>query len=272
MVGVLMVGDCCNRCLDHSIEGALNFRDLGGHRAGSAQVRRGMLYRSAMTHNISAEGLSRLVEEFGLRTVIDLRSEEEIVEYGTAPFATAGVAYHHHPVISRAASPPEIMEQYRKDMREGAFDWTASYLRMIENGGAAFRAVFEVIAAPGGMPAVFHCIAGRDRTGVAAALLLGSLGVTADDIAEDYASTGTHLRRHADRFARQAERLDLTTEQMAGILETEAEAMHRFLDEIERRHGSVEGVVLALGVPATTVEHLRERLLEGAPKAAAVRP
>jgi len=230
-----------------------------------------MLYRSAMTHEISAGGVSRLAQEFGLRTVIDLRSEEEIVEYGTAPFAMAGVTYHHHPVISRAASPPEIMQQYRNAMREGVFDWTASYLRMIENGGEAFRAVFGVVAAPGGMPAVFHCIAGRDRTGVAAALLLGTLGVAAEDIADDYANTGVHLRRHADRFARQAQRLELTTEQMAGILETEAEAMHRFLGEIVRRHGSVEGAVLSLGVPATTIEQLRETLLEPASEEAAAR-
>ena len=260
-----IVLDCCDRCLDATVEGAINFRDLGGHAAGDRRVRRALLYRSAMTHTITADGLSRLAGQYGLRTVIDLRSEEEIEEYGTAPFADAGVGYLHAPVISRGrAAPPEVMARYRQEMRSGSFDWTASYLRMIENGGDAFRRMFETLALPAALPAVFHCIAGRDRTGVAAALVLGSLGVSADDIAADYALTGAHLRRHGHHFARQAERLELTPQQMAAILETEGEAMRRFLDEVVRRHGSVEGAVAALGVRAATVERLRAALVEPA--------
>jgi protein-tyrosine phosphatase len=259
-----MILDCCDRCLDGSIEGALNFRDLGGHRAAGGRIRRGMLYRSAMTHDISAEGLSTLAGDYGLRLVIDLRSDEEIAEYGTAPFQAAGVSYHHQPVSSRSASPPEIVKRYQQEMREGRFDWTASYLRMFENGAPALRSIFELVAAEDGMPAVFHCIAGRDRTGVAAALLLGSLGVSAGNIADDYAITGTHLKRQAHRFARQATRLDLTTEQMTRMLETEAEAMHRFLRELTDRHGSIEGAVLTMGVQESTIRILREALLEPA--------
>src|SRR5215203_1164399 len=255
---------CCDRCLDAVIDGALNFRDLGGLRAGDEVVRRGMLYRSAMTHEITREGMDLLVRRYGLRTVIDLRSEEEIGEYGVAPFTANGVAYHHHPVSSRASSPPEIIRQYQEEMREGRFDWTASYLRMVENGSAALRGVFEVLAAPEGMPAVFHCIAGRDRTGVAAALLLGTLGVDAEQIAADYAMTGLHLRRHAHRFARQAERLAIDQERMAGILDTEVDAMRRFLEETSRRYGSVAGAVHSLGVGEESLKALRRALLDPA--------
>lgn len=260
-----MTADCCDRCLDAEVEGALNFRDLGGHRVGELQVRRGLLFRSAMTHEISTDGLRVLSEGYGLRTVVDLRSDEEIASYGVAAFEAAGIAYHHHPVTSRAASPPEVIARYQQEMREGRFDWTASYLRMVETGGAAFRAIFDILAAPDGMPAVFHCIAGRDRTGVAAALLLGSLGVSADQIAHDYNLTGRHLRPHASRFNRQAELLSISDEQMAAILETEADAMHRFLDEVSRRHGSIEGTVRALGVEDATLARLRAALLELSP-------
>jgi protein-tyrosine phosphatase len=257
--------DCCDRCLDATVEGAVNFRDLGGHAVAGGRVRRGLLYRSAMTHTISASGLSRLAAEYGLRTAIDLRSEDEIETYGTAPFARIGVAYQHAPVVSRGrAAPPEIVQRYRQEMRAGTFDWTASYLRMVENGGEAFRRVFEALAAPGALPAVFHCVAGRDRTGVAAALVLGALGVSADDIAQDYALTGAHLRRHAHHFARQAERMDLTFEQLTAILDTEADAMHRFLDEITGRHGSVLGAVRSLDVQDATVSALRTALLDPA--------
>ena len=258
-----MVTDCCDRCLDAAIDGAMNFRDLGGHIAGEMRVRRGLLYRSAMTHEITVDGMRTLADQYRLRTVIDLRSEDEIEEYGTAAFVEAGIAYLHAPVISRGrAAPAEIMERYRQEMRAGAFDWTASYLRMVENGADAFRQVFDTLTAPGALPAMFHCIAGRDRTGVAAALVLGTLGVSADDIAGDYALTGTHLRPHAHRFARQAERLELTHEQMTAILETDAGAMQRFLDEMVQRFGSIEGAVRAIGVPERTLRTLRDRLLE----------
>jgi protein-tyrosine phosphatase len=257
--------DCCDRCLDRSVDGAVNFRDLGGHRAGVMRVRRGLLYRSAMTHGITAAGIQVLAGRYGLRTVIDLRSEEEIAEYGVAPFVDAGVAYHHAPVISRGRSAPaEIVARYQQEMREGRFDWTASYLRMVENGGDALRRVFEVLAAPGTLPAVFHCIAGRDRTGVAAALLLATLGVNAEEIASDYALTGTHLRSHAHRFARQAERMNLTQDQMARILETDATAMHRFLGEVNRRYGSADAALQTIGVHPPTLTTLRETLLEPA--------
>jgi protein-tyrosine phosphatase len=265
MDGRTLVPDCCDRCLDATVEGAVNFRDLGGHSGRDGRVRRGRLYRSATTHAITRNGLARLAGDYGLRTVIDLRSEDEIAEYGTPPYADAGVGYLHAPVVTRGrATPPEIVARYRREMRAGSFDWTASYLRMIEDGGDAFRRVFEALATPAALPAVFHCIAGRDRTGVAAALLLGALGVSADDIAADYALTGAHLRRHSHRFARQAERLELDPAQMAAILETEAEAMHRFLDEVTRRHGSVTGAVEALGVDTTTIADLRAALLEPA--------
>ncbi|MGD9890816.1 MAG: tyrosine-protein phosphatase [Dehalococcoidia bacterium] len=259
-----MILECCDRCLDGSIDGALNFRDLGGHRAGSATVRRRMVYRSAMTHDISADGISMLAGAYGLRMVIDLRSTEEIAEYGTAPFQATGVSYHHQPLSSRAASPPEIVRQYQQEMREGRFDWTASYLRMVEYGAPALRSIFELVAAPDGTPAVFHCIAGRDRTGVVAALLLGSLGVSGSDIAADYAITGAHLKRQAHRFAQQAARLDLTTDQMTKVLETEADAMHRFLQALTDRHDSIDGAVRALGVRESTIATLRDTLLEPA--------
>jgi protein-tyrosine phosphatase len=257
--------DCCDRCLDAEVEGAINFRDLGGLDADGGRVRRGLLYRSAMTQTITRAGLRRLAGEYGLRTVIDLRSEEEIASYGTAPFVDLGIAYLHAPVVSRGrAAPAEIVARYRREMREGAFDWTASYLRMVDNSGAAFRRIFAALAAPGALPAVFHCIAGRDRTGVVGALVLGSLGVGADAIAGDYALTGAHLRPHTHHFAHQAERLEMSHEQMATILETEADAMHRFLDEVTRRHGSVAATVRALGVREATLAALLETLIEPA--------
>lgn len=256
--------NCCDLCIDARIDGALNFRDLGGHAAGAMRVRRGLLYRAAMTHGITAGGLRVLAEDHDLRTVIDLRSDQEIAELGTAPFQAAGVAYHHSPVTSSAATPPEVVARYRQEMRAGTFDWSASYVRMIERAGPAFRRVFDLLARPGALPAVFHCVAGRDRTGVASALVLGTLGVSTDDIAADYALTGVHLRPHAHRFTHEAARLELTSAQMVYLLDTEATVMHRFLDHIQQRYGSVPALVRSLGVDERTLTALAAALLEPA--------
>ncbi len=74
----MTIAECCDRCLDAAVDGAVNFRDLGGHRAGAQRVRHGLLYRAAMTHEIAEDGLRTLVEHYGLRTVIDLRYAEEL--------------------------------------------------------------------------------------------------------------------------------------------------------------------------------------------------
>ena len=109
---------------------------------------------------------------------------------------------------------------------------------------------------------MFHCTGGRDRTGVAAALLLSSLGVDDETIAQDYALTGEWLQPHVDRFGRQMEALQMTRESWARLLETSAGAMLRFLAWLREEHGSAQAYLREAGVGAVTVEAAREHLLE----------
>jgi protein-tyrosine phosphatase len=253
---------CCERCLDAEVEGAVNFRDLGGLPAAGGRVRRGLVYRSAMTHWISDDGLRALTHRYGLRSVLDLRAEQEIADEGLAPFATWGLTRHHASVIPQRVEPEEVRRERAAAMRENRYDWTASYQRMLRDGELAFRRLFELLAEPGALPAVFHCTAGRDRTGVAAALLLGLLGVDADAIARDYALSGRHLRPHAERFIPQSRRLQISAEQMAAILETSEEPMARFLALTTEEYGSARGYLERIGVSAATMDALRSALLE----------
>jgi protein-tyrosine phosphatase len=253
------------RCVDDLIDGAINFRDLGGYPALGGRVRRGMVYRSGMTHFISESGWQRLATDHGLRTVIDLRSDGERSGEGLASLAAFGIAQYHAPVFAdTGAIGSADMKRRFAAMRTGTYDWTVAYEQMLEVGATAFRHVFDMLARHEARPLVFHCTGGRDRTGVAAALVLSVLGVADDVIATDYALTGTYLRRHVDRFAGPAQRMDMTIDEMARMLETREEAMLRLLELVAARHGSVEGYVLDIGVTSEVIEDVRAALVEPA--------
>jgi protein-tyrosine phosphatase len=254
---------CCDRCLDAEIDGAVNFRDVGG-QAGPVRVRRGLVYRSGMTHTLTDAGLRALAERYGLRTVIDLRSDEELAGDGRAPFARVGVRHVHAPVFRATDLTREEREARFAEMRAGTYDWAAAYAGMLEVGGPAYRRMFETLATTDALPAVFQCAAGRDRTGVAAALLLDVIGVDHDTIARDYALTGVHLRPHADRFRGQSNRMSMSSEELARLLDTSEAAMTRFLGTLTHRYGSAAGYLASVGVAASTLMAVCERLLEPA--------
>lgn len=249
------------RLLDHDIEGAVNFRDLGGYQANGGQVRRGRVFRAGMTHHLSEAGLTALRERYGVRTVIDLRTEQEMAKDGVAAFHTAGIRHIHAPVFVSLDQNEETRRVRLTEMREGRYDWVASYRQMITDGGAAFAQTFALLAVRANLPVAFHCTAGRDRTGVTAALLLSLLGVDREVIAHDYALTGTFLQPHVGRFLRPNTRTAISEEQMLRILATSTEAMAAFLDWLDATFGSAERYLLGLGIAQEQLTVIRQELI-----------
>lgn len=247
--------------LDAHIEGAVNFRDLGGLRVGAGMVRHGLVFRSGMTHHITETGVETLAKQFGLRTIIDLRSVPELEEDGLPPVAVTGIRHLHTPVFSTLNLSPEVQAERNREMREGRFDWAASYQRMVTESPDAFRRIFALFADEANHPLVFHCTAGRDRTGVTAALLLSLLGVSHEDIAEDYHRTGPILQSHADRFIKPGRRMELTPEQMSRLLMTTADAMRGFLMWLSLEHGGAEGYLHSAGLSEPEMANIRDLLV-----------
>ena len=141
------------------------------------------LFRADGLHRLTEADIATL-EPLGLRTVIDLRSAPELDERGRFPVDSHPVVFHHLPIIDAtwaAADRPNY------DRDEDFLIW--AYQEMLTIGAPRFAAAFEALAEPGALPAVFHCAAGKDRTGLLAALVLGSLGVSDDDIVADYTLT-----------------------------------------------------------------------------------
>lgn len=231
-----------------------NVRDLGGLPTVDGRlVKRGVVYRADGVHRLDGDDLEA-VAALGLRTVLDLRTEGEL-ERGRFPTHLHPVDWHHLPVLQRIWSDDDLVPG------SGAAEFLRDrYLDMLDQGGGSLARALELIA--DGQPALFHCSAGKDRTGVLAAVLLGLVGVDHDVIAHDY-----HLSAAAmEEFSRWLtvefpEAVDSMSSQPKEYLEAPVEAMHGFLTEVDARYGSMEGLVDALGVTPTTVSALRDQLL-----------
>ena len=240
-----------------ALEAVHNFRDLGGYATADGRT---TLWRTLYR----ADGLYRLtpadvvaLEPLGLRTVIDLRSVPELDERGRFPVDVHPVAFHHLPIVDRTWA---LVDAPEYDRDEDFLIW--AYRDMLTIGAPRFAKAFEVLAQPGALPAVFHCAAGKDRTGLLAAMLLGSLGVSHEDIVADYALTVAGMARFREWAAREWPEW---TERMASIppAYTAAlpEAMSHILDELCDQHGTIRNYVRSIGVTDDTLATLESVLL-----------
>ena len=243
--------------LDRSIEFrlAFNVRDLGGLRTvDGAVVQRGRVFRADGVHRLRDEDLAR-ARALELRTVIDLRTATEIDRGGRFPVEDYPVDWHSLPLLRRIWSDDELVPT------TGAADFLRDrYLDMLVDGAESLATIVGLVA--DGHPALFHCAAGKDRTGVVAALLLGLVGVHRDEIVADYHATAGAMGAFVDWLTLEyPEAIDAMTSQPPEYLEAPPEAMAGFLDVVDERHGSIEGLADHLGITSATIQRLRETLL-----------
>lgn len=134
---------------------------------------------------------------------------------------------------------------------------------MLTDAPHRFAEALDLMGAADALPAVFHCAAGKDRTGVTAMLVLGSLGVPREYIAADYQLTAEAMDRMLAWAQRQAPELFARMADMPEAFRgAMAEAMFRLVDRIEAQHGSVRAYALAIGVQAATLTRFEAELLE----------
>jgi protein-tyrosine phosphatase len=161
------------------LEGALNFRDLGGYPSRDGRmVRWRTIFRSDGLDSLSPADLALLVDTLGLSSVIDLRSGDEVDMVGRGALGEKKLVLHHIPIFDETR---RVAERFAEGLL-----MTDMYVQMAERAAPRFVRALEVIARTDA-PLVFHCAAGKDRTGLLGAVLLELLGVGDDDIAEDYA-------------------------------------------------------------------------------------
>jgi protein-tyrosine phosphatase len=244
-------------CRTVELASVFNFRDLGGYRGRAGQTLRWFsLYRSDGLNRLAADDAEQ-VGWLQLSTVVDLRTERECRERGRFPREMIPLRYHHLPMLTRTWD-----EDGLEPDGDAAEFLRARYREMLDVGADCIAAALELLATPDAYPLVFHCAAGKDRTGVLAAVILGLLGVDDETIVADYALSGSAVVELVDWLRQnRPELLGGMIEQPTSHLEAPQEAMRRFLRDVRERHGSMVGYVRHIGVELETVERIHDHLL-----------
>lgn len=230
-----------------------NVRDLGGYAGEAGPVTWRRYYRAGAPTHLDDDDIER-ARGLGIRSVIDLRREDEGQRTRPHPIAELGATYHLLPVIREEAA---------QDLLPGARISSELYLNFLDVGGDSFRTIFEVLGNPDSYPVVVHCSAGKDRTGVVSAMALEILGVPRETIEADYAMTNLERER---AWAFWQERggwfATATPDQLDFALSVPPEAISGFLDGLQARYGGAEGYLRGVGVPAEAFRGLRRALGE----------
>jgi protein-tyrosine phosphatase len=251
------------------LDNAVNVRDLGGLPTdGPVETQFRRLIRSDNLQDLSQADITRLVDEIGVTTVIDLRSSNELASEGPAPLAKIGSVRHVHLSVipeslgmTDAAAEALAIRRQQAAERDPLDLMISFYLGYLEDRpDSIVEALRSISSAPGA--ALVHCAAGKDRTGVLSALALTVAGVPRDVVIADYVATGERIeqvigRLRASRtYSADVDRLPVDAHRPRHT------TMDGFLRRLEEDHGGVLGWLAEHGFGTQDVQRLRDKLLE----------
>lgn len=228
------------------IDGTFNLRDVGGlPLAAGGTIRSGLLYRGDSLDTLSAAGIVAL-RKLNLRTIIDLR---EPAEYRGRDALADDVHYEQIPIL-----------RDRLDYVDYE-DIDQLYTAIIDVVGTEIAAVISRLAEPKAFPALVHCTAGKDRTGLVVGLLLAVLGVPDGAIAANYALTEVNFTAEAKaRVLKRAAEAGLPAQKLAVMVGSPPQLMLEVLEHVRSSHGSVAGYLTDHGLPESAIADLYQTL------------
>ncbi len=256
--------------------GSFNFRDVGGLLAGGgSRVSGGLLYRAGNLDGLTDDGWHQL-SGLGVRTVVDLRLPEETPGRAVGAAVPVGVAVHRFPmwggepgdaVLARLTTDPGSRPSSTTPERalRGFTDAKVrAYETIVVREGAAVGAAVRVLAEPGGLPAVVHCAAGKDRTGLVVAVVLRLLGVSEQAVMADYLRSRDGVSQtRLSRYTLELERLGIPLAAFVPVYAAHPASLRAALSAIESGWGSARGYLVGPGaVPADLLDRLGDRLTE----------
>jgi protein-tyrosine phosphatase len=246
--------DPVDRQTQLSLAGAVNFRDLGGYvTADRRRTRYGRVFRSNSLQEVSQADLEEIRDRLRVATVMDLRSPQEIRHDGVGPLIHDSFRYVNLPMLQEKGDyQPGCIES-------GLVDRYLSYLELAKGSIlAALRTIAD------GQPVIFHCSAGKDRTGVLAAVLLDCVGVDPEAIVSDYAISHRARDEIVGFLRRRPSYVERLGRLSSDALKSDPNTMREFLRSLNERYGGARSWALMAGLPEKTIRVLESTLLEPA--------
>ncbi|MFC4023516.1 tyrosine-protein phosphatase [Oceanobacillus longus] len=228
-----------------SLIGTLNFRDLGGYPTTDGKYTQwGKYFRSDSIDRLPLESQKALIQK-GIGLIIDLRYPHE------DPYSfyeELGIKYVNIPFLN----PVKIKEEAPKSLLE-------LYCNIIDKNQKSIYQVIQHFIAEKDKAVLFHCAAGKDRTGIFAALLLDLVGVSQQMIAENYALSATYLHPQLEeRWRKLSVRYGIVDK---AILDSEPETMLAFLQYINKKYKNTEGYLKEIGIENWEIKLLKKKFI-----------
>jgi len=237
------------------LQGAQNFRDLGGYVTQDGnKVKWGQIYRSADISKLTDQDLKQL-EALHLSLVCDLRGPSEIKN--SPDKLPAGARYLNLPAGSESLPSTMSYGKLNTDSLMRSIYSNVSFLQ------AKYKPMFEeLITLPENKALMFHCTAGKDRTGLAAALVLSALGVDEQTILEDYQATNYYWKSTQEKMTKMMVQSGMDEEKAKAMLGANRSYMETFLSTIKKQYGSMNAFLAQeLGLDKVKLAQLKSRYL-----------
>lgn len=233
------------------LENAKNVRDLGGYSIGKTQSTKWHCFlRSDDISELNSEDEAYL-KAYGLTSIIDLRSEQEAKDRPDTLKDDPTITYIHKTFMIDGIGDVTQVDDAQIDFTMSDF-----YLGLLHHK-AQVKSIMDTIAELPNGCILFHCAAGKDRTGVVSMLLLGLVGVSRQDIITNYEQTFTNLRYKKDFHL-----FDKFNDEHRKLMYSLPEYMEPSLDYIEKTYGNVEAYLLACDVSKDTLQKIKTRFIE----------
>lgn len=246
------------------MDGAHNTRELGGYKtADGLSVKWGMLFRSDKLSDISKTDQAYL-QNLGIKKIIDFRSKEEKAE--DPDIIPKGISYIEMPISVDGAMRSKIEAvlkgETNKEVKSFLIDankeFVSDYIEVYEN---FLRGLIDDEG-----PILFHCTAGKDRAGFAAAITLIALGVSKEDVIKDYMKTNQFTKKRIEEIIKQIELMTLyqtDAEILRPLLGVEREYIETAFHTAEEEYGSIENFIKnGLNISDEDIKKLRNKFLE----------
>jgi protein-tyrosine phosphatase len=265
------------------LKGTSNTRDIGGYQTSDLRtLRQGQIIRSENLSRLTAGDFQKL-EEIGVKTVIDLRTEREHEKAPTVWLGDNPPQFHHFPI---GDSNNDWFNAQRKMMQRNRFTEKQALKHMVEGyrmiaaeGTPSYQKLMDVVLDQSNWPILIHCNAGKDRAGIATTLILEALGVDRETIMEEFLLTNEIARvkekaaflAKDSRKSSNGRRSGRTPSASAWfpIVGVQAEMLEAFYASVEAEYGSMDAFLTVLGVDQDARKALTASLITELPKLAA---